>query len=415
MARPSPERITLPYFWNQLNTDGSVTTGSYIPNGTTIPYRYERTWTGTVTPGWHSMKRRSKMKIAALTHTYRVREATGSPYRETILQWNISGQPLASQVKNVSNAAFISSMPSATHLGDAYTKARARLAEKVNNMDVNLAQAFGERKQTANLLANTAVRIAAAMRHLKHGELRDFSRALSLEGNKIPSARQWDRVIATPVDKRLSSHWLSYQYGWKPLIQDAFGVATLLAQHSQERYVTRSESSATVKQSGMIPFNPVTGAAEVIYSYRTRVRMASSYRCDDLTKTVLAQTGISNPALLAWELLPWSFVIDWFIPVGNYLQALNEFAGFTFVQGWYSQKSNVTWQQTHGTKNRVWGGSSYNQIVQQGSSLWSDTLYERFILNSFPAVGSLSFKNPIGGEPLARFATAAALMRQLVR
>jgi hypothetical protein len=28
-----------------------------------------------------------------------------------------------------------------------------------------------------------------------------------------------------------------------------------------------------------------------------------------------------DPVPMAWELLPWSFVVDWFIPIGNYLAA----------------------------------------------------------------------------------------------
>jgi hypothetical protein len=34
-----------------------------------------------------------------------------------------------------------------------------------------------------------------------------------------------------------------------------------------------------------------------------------------------AQLGLLNPENVAWELLPWSFVIDWFIPIGQYLDA----------------------------------------------------------------------------------------------
>lgn len=31
--------------------------------------------------------------------------------------------------------------------------------------------------------------------------------------------------------------------------------------------------------------------------------------------------GLQDPELVAWELVPFSFVCDWFIPIGNYLQA----------------------------------------------------------------------------------------------
>jgi hypothetical protein len=37
---------------------------------------------------------------------------------------------------------------------------------------------------------------------------------------------------------------------------------------------------------------------------------------------VLGALGLNNPAGVLWEKLPYSFVIDWFLPVGNYLEAL---------------------------------------------------------------------------------------------
>lgn len=35
----------------------------------------------------------------------------------------------------------------------------------------------------------------------------------------------------------------------------------------------------------------------------------------------MAQLGLLNPEIVAWELLPFSFVADWFIPIGSYLEA----------------------------------------------------------------------------------------------
>jgi hypothetical protein len=43
-------------------------------------------------------------------------------------------------------------------------------------------------------------------------------------------------------------------------------------------------------------------------------------------------SGISNPALVAWELVPFSFVADWFVPVGDWLKQLDALLGLT-VEG----------------------------------------------------------------------------------
>ena len=37
--------------------------------------------------------------------------------------------------------------------------------------------------------------------------------------------------------------------------------------------------------------------------------------------------SLDNPAVLAWEALPYSFVVDWFIPIGDYLNETLNLSG----------------------------------------------------------------------------------------
>jgi hypothetical protein len=280
-------------------------------------------------------------------------------------------------------------------------------------MSINLAQAFGERKQTATLLVSTATRIALAARALRRAELGDFLNQLQL-GRQGVSARAWEEVRRTPANLRLARHWLEFQYGWKPLLQDAFGAAELLAQHSQERYVTSNTGSATAREVSSVSSNDPT-PTETLQSVVTKVKMSLCYTLDSAARAGLAQTGISNPALLAWELLPYSFVIDWFLPVGNYLQALDAFSGFQFVDGWVSQRTILTRQETWmGFGTKYWSGQ-WQQDGRTGQATTLSVRYTRTKLYAPPGVGKLEFKNPIGGDPLGRFLTAMSLMRVAFR
>lgn len=40
------------------------------------------------------------------------------------------------------------------------------------------------------------------------------------------------------------------------------------------------------------------------------------------------ELGLLDPASVVWEKLPWSFVFDWFIPIGTYLSDLSFFGAF---------------------------------------------------------------------------------------
>ena len=54
--------------------------------------------------------------------------------------------------------------------------------------------------------------------------------------------------------------------------------------------------------------------------------------------------GLINPSTVAWERLPWSFVIDWFIPIGSYLDSVGFFGGLRLS---YAQSTFI---QTRGNK-----------------------------------------------------------------
>lgn len=284
---------------------------------------------------------------------------------------------------------------------DAETKAKAqgRLAEAVLDMKVNLAQAMGERKQTANLVAATATRIANAARFLRKGRLDDAARSLGVRpkvGMKQAVARDHAKGRDT-----LANFWLEMQYGWLPLLQDVFGAAELLATHVvEDRYHTVISAKARTvmmrptlyMNDGMWPYtNYPAGESMCVHKGRFQI----NYRLDSAARSALATTGISNPALLAWELLPYSFVIDWFLPVGNYLEQIDAFSGFELVDGIYSSHKRVDFTFDRREEHYDFlGKGSYAKRYISASGFYGQMT--RTTLTQFPAPVPPAFKNPVG-------------------
>ncbi len=63
--------------------------------------------------------------------------------------------------------------------------------------------------------------------------------------------------------------------------------------------------------------------------------------------------GLTDPSSVLWELTPWSFVIDWFIPIGNYLNArgLAQATTGTYVYSWTSYEKWSIDGYVHPTPN----------------------------------------------------------------
>lgn len=270
-------------------------------------------------------------------------------------------------------------------------KLRGRIAGSGFNLGVFLA----EGNQALEMIANSAVRLGKAIEFTRRGNFRAAQRAL-VNGN--------GRKLKSKPDD-IAGNWLEMQYGWLPLLSDMKSGAEFLAHKlnvpMQQVYkVTRTRANDTPAHfardpDGSLGYGP--GLA-VSYSYTTKQIKAIVSEVDPY-KLI----GLTDPASVAWEKLPWSFVIDWAIPIGNYLAArglANSVTG-TFV----TSTKVATYSRGLVNKDRVVitsGGESY--VHSQGS-------FSRVISSSLD-VPLPAFK-PLGEIPSwRRAANAVALLTQ---
>ncbi|DAD51765.1 TPA_asm: maturation protein [ssRNA phage Zoerhiza.1_35] len=245
-----------------------------------------------------------------------------------------------------------------------------RLASNVKNQKVNYAQVWAERDQTARLIASTAKRLAESFLALRRG---NFSHAVfALTGSSRPRQRGLSRVAGGVPEQ-----WLALQYGWKPLLSDVYGSAEELAKYntgSSSPDAAEAFASGSAKsESGFLAFGG--GGGEPDYRWKCKAsahgRGSVRYYVDNEVANNSSRTGLINPLQLGWELLPYSFVVDWFLPVGNYLSNLDYQAGLSFKSGWMAVKARLDWTgepyntNTHppGFASGGWSGGSVKAVV----------------------------------------------------
>lgn len=305
--------------------------------------------------------------------------------------------------------------------GKMQGKANANLLKNLRNSAFNAAQALGERKQTADLVASTAKKVAGSLRNLRRGNFAKAARDLGITPKKR-AGRRFNSQFATDQGKAIGNAWLELQYGWKPLLSDVYGSMETLArannpagpQNTIYKKATgrakRSEEQRTVSRTvlpaGYRGFDEVTRSGVTSVIVKTGVTYAiSSPPLADL-KTV----GITNPLLLAWELLPYSFVIDWFIPIGNYLESLDATNGLSFVDGYQTVFIRF--------KALTYASSSYSYASGQQNFFrnvveeYETVKMTRTKLVNFPSAPYPTFKNPASTSHVA---SAMALLLQLKR
>ncbi len=208
--------------------------------------------------------------------------------------------------------------------GNDQIRCVAKLRESIFGSDFNASVFLGESHQTLGLIADSAVRIANALRALKRGRLGTAAEYLVKGTGRHALAHRDFRVPARGEawNRSMANHWLELQYGWIPLLKDTEGAAQSLAHALEVPF--RKRYSATVRKelAEVKTLGGTGGGGNDSFSYI--IHNVSSRRIVVSIEekiSVAAQLGLLNPENVAWELLPWSFVADWFIPIGSYLDA----------------------------------------------------------------------------------------------
>lgn len=210
---------------------------------------------------------------------------------------------------------------------EVITKCLNEFADQKANIGENLATL----RQTLQLVSNPSGSLTKLVKELiEVGRSKKF----------FPYLRKSVRDIrrAGPVNKT-AEEYLKYVYGWKPLMQDVHGLIEMSkASAKQDLLLHAREKKSTTEQAGDKSFRDISNGADLTVNkvdIKSTMRASLWARIDPNYRGTrsLNQLGLVNPASLAWELVPWSFVVDWVLPIGPVLQALTAPAGLLFVDG----------------------------------------------------------------------------------
>jgi hypothetical protein len=211
-----------------------------------------------------------------------------------------------------------------TNLGN---KVKQQVLANMKGQDINLSVDYAERDKTIRMIAHAFSRLAKSRRALMKGDFVKAAQALGLSITK--KLRNRSRIWSQTRD--LSSGWLELQYGWKPLIMSVYGgVAFLRKSHVDNQYqVFHARSS--INDSFQTRSESTHSRITIDTSVSATIKVALKVRLLSPVLADLQSLGITNPAFTAWELTPFSFVVDWALPIGSFLSQLDASMGYKFA------------------------------------------------------------------------------------
>lgn len=390
MPRPNPETRTTTISATYVAGNG------YTNNVSRTEKSFERSYTSVNTPGYPKAIKENPHEVRVTTYNHSTfttnrRKVGGQPWDWDTWTDSVSQLGLPSDSFNVWDC----SMSSASE-----QMAINRAMDSVADASINLAQAFAERAQTSSLILDTASRLARAMVAVKRRDGAGAARALGLGKPRKMSGN-------------VANDWLALQYGWLPLLSDVHGAAELLAKKNTAQpplIIGRGTGRDSLdNQSRTFDAADIGSFKMDLTDQQISSKCVLRFKVTNELLRTGHQTGITNPLLLGWELVPYSFVVDWFLPVGDFLGRLNYDSGLEFHSGYLVSKA--TSQGTVSASSaKVFSGV---MCTPSGQPLTCENVWvKRVPFQIAPRPTLPSFKDPFSATHVAN---AVALLRSAFR
>lgn len=259
--------------------------------------------------------------------------------------WLMGGQP--GSAATVAIGAFDTSLAN-----KADARLLAGLAADGGSAQVGLA--IVEHQKAIDLVSHAAIQIANSIRSFRKDPLflrggsmkqlaaiRESIRQAKLTGTHVPRynfKRKHGRLTERErFLMEMPKKWLELQYGWKPLLTDVHDAMTTIGVRALETsYWMSKRGRAQSVAEGFIDWPAVWGSVNFSSSFPvvSRAQTEVWYTFNTSGLATVDSMGLANPASIAWELVPFSFVIDWFYDVGSFLEQFTACSGKDFMQGY---------------------------------------------------------------------------------
>lgn len=249
---------------------------------------------------------------------------------------------------------------------------------EVGGMATNLLDTVRTRKETIDMISSNLMKIVKSVRLLRKGKWKKAHAALGVSPKGSPRGRD------------VPARWLELQYGWLPLLDDIYTVGNEF--FPDPRFRVRKSVFADLYRFNENRYG--TSSIDLLDRYS----ITGYFKIKGDAVQTMQHLGVLNPLAVAWEAVPFSFVVDWFLPVGDWISSLTALHGISF-----SEVSVVRCKKSE----RI---GRVNSNPTDPKKVWSECeeytySYQRTV--GLPSRPFPSFKNPLS---IAHFANGMSLL-----
>lgn len=190
----------------------------------------------------------------------------------------------------------------------AYSEARASLA-------VDIAEA----RKTGRMVTTKLSEIVQGLRLLRRGRLGQALRHFNLGSPQ--------HGMPYNLRQSVAQNFLALNLGWAPTVSSVISTLETANKPLQDRFIRASK--IVPGPSGLI--STTNGQKTYWHASSVRVSFGALLKVDDPHRATAAQFGLTDALSVAWELVPFSWVADYFGNIGQFIDHLGGYPGMSFT------------------------------------------------------------------------------------
>lgn len=278
------------------------------------------------------------------------------------------------------------------NFSSARNRAYGRIYEETRQGTASIGISIAEWEKSAGMVNKRCLQLWRGFKALRKGEFRKFLKTFNMK----PKRKDRNRIRNSVSE--ISSLQLEYSFGWKPAVSDIYAACNVLCQP-----VPGGPVKGTGSEDYSYAYVPDNGGGEV-FSTTAHCKMGANVYVTNPDLYLMQQLGIANPALIAFELIPFSFLGDWAFDIEGFLRSLTDWLGCE-VRDAYTTLSAKTTVKAYW----VWGFTNPPLVYENAGPC---SLVQRRLGLSTP-IPNFNLRKNIGTS-LSRAANAASLLGQLL-
>lgn len=236
--------------------------------------------------------------------------------------------------KSEISAESLYAWPHGSDYGNAVVGCPTWMVDKVlldaladmNQLNANILEDLGQLRQTGELIAS-----------LYNSMINLFRLALAGNWKAIRRLLRYKHGVNVP--RSVAKGWLVYFYGIKPLIS----TIEALTSNESTLYKTLKVRKRVSQNVSALPYfngryyHQFSGSAKIQAQCELKAKIKLAGNLASWQDLGLTSSGLTDLVVTGYALVPYSFVVDWFIPIENWLRTL-VWSPFLEYQGGFTGK-----------------------------------------------------------------------------